>query len=275
MVDSSDLAQVLAEAEDISQSVNQKLTSAHLLLALFTVENRADVLLRERGVDEDRILQVMTRAPSEADGLVRELCERTREVARNSGSREADCLHHLLITVTRVRCAAQDLLIQVGVELTALRNTALSYFLSGRSAGRSCNWAGDRRHSLAIRRDRPGGGTRGTAPSHPRGAEATPQQRPIPAPLDLLTDADPASRRWAILLAAALLVLVALATAGVAGALLDDRDVPAPLDISLEPAVQPPADLPAFVRGAYDAMPQLAPYDRRRHGRQTQPPRLR
>ena len=87
------------------------------------------------------------------------------------------------------------------------------------------------------------------------GAEATPQQRPLPAPLDLLTDADPGARRWAILLAAALLVLVALAGAGLAGALLDDRDVPALLDISLEP----PEDLPAFVRGAYDAMPQLGP----------------
>jgi ATP-dependent Clp protease ATP-binding subunit ClpC len=131
MVDSSDLAQVLAEAEDISQSVNQKLTSAHLLLAMFTVENRADVLLRERGVDEDRILEVMTSAPSEPDGLIRELGERSREIARNCGQREADCLH-LLIAVSRVRCAAQDLLTRVGVDLTGLRTTALSYFLSGR-----------------------------------------------------------------------------------------------------------------------------------------------
>ena len=87
------------------------------------------------------------------------------------------------------------------------------------------------------------------------GAEATPQQRALPAPLDLLTDADPSARRWAILLAAALLALVALAGAGIAGALLDNGDLPAPLGISLEP----PADLPAFVREAYDAMPRLGP----------------
>jgi len=41
MADSTELAQVLHEANDIAQSVAQKLTSAHLLLALFTVENRA------------------------------------------------------------------------------------------------------------------------------------------------------------------------------------------------------------------------------------------
>ncbi|OGO56700.1 MAG: hypothetical protein A2V85_07705 [Chloroflexi bacterium RBG_16_72_14] len=56
-------------------------------------------------------------------------------------------------------------------------------------------------------------------------------------------------------MAAALLVLMALAGASIAGALLDDGDVPLPLDISIEP----PADLPAFVRGAYDAMPGLGP----------------
>ena len=43
MVDASDLAQVLAEADDIAQSVDQKLTTAHVLLALFTIENRAQV----------------------------------------------------------------------------------------------------------------------------------------------------------------------------------------------------------------------------------------
>jgi ATP-dependent Clp protease ATP-binding subunit ClpC len=131
MVDSTDLAQVLGEAQDIAQSVSQRLTSAHVLLALFTVENRAQFLLRERGVDEDRFLQIITSAPQEAEGLVRELCERTREIARSCGSAEADCLH-LLIACTRVRCCAQDLMAQVGLDLSSLRNTALSYFLSGR-----------------------------------------------------------------------------------------------------------------------------------------------
>src|SRR5262245_14634864 len=88
MVDSADFAQVLAEAQDIAQSVGQKLTSSHLLLALFTVENRAQLLLRERGIDEDRLLGVMTAAPQEADGLTKELCERSREIAKGCGALE-------------------------------------------------------------------------------------------------------------------------------------------------------------------------------------------
>lgn len=131
MVDSTDFAQVLAEATDIAQSVSQDLTTAHLLLALFTVENRAQLLLKERGIDEDVLLEAMTCAPREDDGLVRELRERTREIARSCGCPEADSLH-ALIAVTRVRCAAQDLLQTVGLDLTALRNTAFSYYLSGR-----------------------------------------------------------------------------------------------------------------------------------------------
>ena len=56
VIESMELAQVLAEAEDIARSVNQKLTSAHQLLAFFTVPNRAELLLRDRGIDEDRVL---------------------------------------------------------------------------------------------------------------------------------------------------------------------------------------------------------------------------
>ena len=131
MVDSTDFAQVLNEAADIAQSVSQDLTTAHLLLALFTVENRAQLLLKERGIDEDVLLEAMTAAPREDDGLLGELRERTREIARTCGCTEADSLH-ALIAATRVRCAAQELLQTVGLDLTALRNTALSYYLSGR-----------------------------------------------------------------------------------------------------------------------------------------------
>jgi ATP-dependent Clp protease ATP-binding subunit ClpC len=131
MVDSTDLAQVLLEAKDIAQSVSQKLSSAHLLLALFTVENPAQVLLKEKGIDEDGLLELMTEAPAEEEPLVRDLCQRARVIAQQCDSREADCLH-LLIAFARVRCAANDLLTQAGVDLIGLRTTALSYFTSGR-----------------------------------------------------------------------------------------------------------------------------------------------
>jgi ATP-dependent Clp protease ATP-binding subunit ClpC len=131
MVDSSDLGQVLAEAEDIARSVGQKLTSAHVVLALFTVDNPGARLLQERGVDEDGLLGKLNGAPTEPEGTLAEVRARAQDIARHCGSSEVDCLH-LLIAVTRVRCAAQTLLAAVHLDLMQLRNTALSYFLSGR-----------------------------------------------------------------------------------------------------------------------------------------------
>ena len=127
-IDSLELAQVLAEAEDIARSVSQKLTSAHQLLAFFTVPNRAEILLRERDVDEDRILAVMEGKPKEPEGIERDLRERAREVAAGLGAEEVDCLH-LLIAMSRVRAsAAHQLLGACGIQLSSLRNVALSYF---------------------------------------------------------------------------------------------------------------------------------------------------
>jgi len=173
MVDSSDLAQVHLEAEDIARSVAQRLTTAHLLLALFTVENRAQLMLKERGVDEDALLEVLTSAPQEADLLSRELFERAREIARSCGSSEADCLH-LLIACTRIRCLAQDLLIRVGVDLTSLRNNALSYYIGGRMP-RKLQLG--RAPSLPLP-----SGPSGRTPSGRTPSERIPSGRPLGAP---------------------------------------------------------------------------------------------
>jgi ATP-dependent Clp protease ATP-binding subunit ClpC len=128
VIESMELAQVLAEAADIAGSVNQKLTSAHQLLAFFTVPNRAEILLKERGVDEDRILGTMTGKPREPEGIERDLRERARGVAESVGSEEVDCLH-LLIAMSRVRASlAHQLLAACGLQLPTLRNVALSYF---------------------------------------------------------------------------------------------------------------------------------------------------
>ncbi|MBI5548964.1 MAG: ATP-dependent Clp protease ATP-binding subunit [Deltaproteobacteria bacterium] len=138
-VDSTELSQLVVEAEDIAQSVSHKLTSAHLLLACFTFPNRAQVLLRERGVDEDVVLGVMSGTPREREGLAREVLDRAREIASGCSSKEADC-GHLLIAVTRIKdCLALDLLLRCRVDVSGLRNTALSYYTGGHMPRRLTN----------------------------------------------------------------------------------------------------------------------------------------
>jgi len=49
-LDSAELAQIAAEAQDIAKNAGQLPGTHHLLLATFTVPGPADVLLRERDI---------------------------------------------------------------------------------------------------------------------------------------------------------------------------------------------------------------------------------
>src|SRR5512140_472523 len=185
MVDSTEFAAVFSEAEDIAQSVGQRLTTAHLLLAVFTAENRAQRLLRERGIDEDMLLQALTCAPVEPEALAREVRERAREIAHGCGSTEADCLH-VLIAMTRVRCLGQELLSKVGLDLSGLRNTALSYYLGGRMPRKLLP---AREPPPPVRGARPVGAPPSPLPPAPRSATAVPS--PVLSARDLVEAADP------------------------------------------------------------------------------------
>src|SRR6266568_4009358 len=182
VIESMELAQVLAEAEDIARSVNQKLTSAHQLLAFFTVPNRAELLLRDRGIDEDRVLAAMTEKPSEPDGVERDLRERAREVAAGVGAEEVDCLH-LLIAMSRVRtAAAHQLLVGCGLQLATLRNVALSYFTS-RMPRRLQHLAPQQvKASVSFRPSPPTGERAGRGGADRASPSPTPTLTPIPTP---------------------------------------------------------------------------------------------
>ena len=85
-------------------------------------------------------------------------------------------------------------------------------------------------------------------------AETTDQLRSFPSFVGAISDADPVGRRRSLLIAAALLVALAVASATAVGAWrLLQRD---PLD---ELSLEPPADVPAFVLSSYERLPQLPP----------------
>ena len=103
--------------------VERHLTTAHLLLALFTFPNRAQLLLKERRIDEDLLLEHMEGLPGEPKGAYKRLKDRALELAQGSGASEADCLH-LLVALLRVReSLAYELLERTGVPLTSLHAT--------------------------------------------------------------------------------------------------------------------------------------------------------
>ena len=128
-IDSEELQQVVAEAEDIARNVTQRLSTAHLLLAMFTFDNQADRLLRERGLTEDEVLALLTRAgkaPEEQEGTVAQALARARQLADDCVHAETDALH-LLVALSRLpRATAQGLLERAAAPLGNLRTAALA-----------------------------------------------------------------------------------------------------------------------------------------------------
>ncbi len=125
--ESPETVRAFLEAEDIAKQAQQRFSSAHLLLALFTFPNRAQALLSDRSIDEDRVLDAIRVLEDEPQQTVPHLKARAREIAVGAGAKEVDCLH-VLVAVTRIRDAfAYRLLERTGTSLTALRNIAVSY----------------------------------------------------------------------------------------------------------------------------------------------------
>src|SRR5438067_4699570 len=141
--DSAELAQIATEAQDIAKNVGQPAGTAHLLLATFTVPGAADVLLRERGCDEDKVLAELAAAgstPQEPLDFFAQALDRARQLADDCGSDQADGLH-LLVALTRLsKSAAATLLEKTAAPVTSLRTTALG-FLTGPAARRKAEAA--------------------------------------------------------------------------------------------------------------------------------------
>jgi ATP-dependent Clp protease ATP-binding subunit ClpC len=124
---STELRQVLAEASDIANQTSQTLTSAHMLLALFTVRNRAEILLKERKIDEDALLSLVHTVDGEPPGTVRVIQYKARQMAVGCGADTVDCLHLLIALCGARESLAYTLLKRTGLSIPQFRNTALSY----------------------------------------------------------------------------------------------------------------------------------------------------
>ena len=158
-----ELSRVLEEARDIAEATDQRLTSAHVLLAFFTIENGAGQLLSEEGIDEDTLLDLVEGKLVEPEDALAELLIRAEQIAAGCGAQKIDCLH-LLVAMTRSRRALAQLLLEgTDVHLIHLRTRALAILTSAMP-----RWIGDAapaleaRSSLVRRQERterPGPGT--------------------------------------------------------------------------------------------------------------------
>ncbi|MBI2378028.1 MAG: ATP-dependent Clp protease ATP-binding subunit [Deltaproteobacteria bacterium] len=125
MTRSTALAQVLSEASDIARETHQRLSSGHVLLALFTVRSSAESFLLERGIDEDRLLARASGDLNEPAQLLSQVLEQADRLAAGVGSSETDCLHVLVAMLEHPRSSARQLLLEAGTPVDAIRAGAL------------------------------------------------------------------------------------------------------------------------------------------------------
>ena len=125
-----DLSRALHEARAIADGVGAKVSTIHIILALFCVPNPAEVVLKDANVDEDRLLAWMGDGLVDEPGAVDAVLVAAEETALRCDARQANTLH-LLVALLKVReGAAWQLLESALGGNAALRNRVMSYVTS-------------------------------------------------------------------------------------------------------------------------------------------------
>jgi ATP-dependent Clp protease ATP-binding subunit ClpC len=126
----ADLIRSLEEAESIAEGVGQPTNTAHVLLALFTVPSPAAVLLRDKSIDEDLLLELLPAGSSEHRGSIRTLLRLAEESALRCDAKQINTLHLLVAILKYKETIAHRLIEQALGNLSPFRNQLLS-FLTG------------------------------------------------------------------------------------------------------------------------------------------------
>ncbi|MCB9641130.1 MAG: ATP-dependent Clp protease ATP-binding subunit [Myxococcales bacterium] len=126
---SAELIALYENACGLAERSEQELQSLHLLLAIFLQPNKAEVLLREREVNEERLLLGLPRNFEEPSEAVDSIVSMSRALAARFHAAEEDTLH-LLMAICRTYSQAQMSLRTCLGDISPLRNQ-LNLYLSG------------------------------------------------------------------------------------------------------------------------------------------------
>jgi ATP-dependent Clp protease ATP-binding subunit ClpC len=124
---SRELGDVLDEAQDIANRVDQALSSAHLLLALFTVPNRAAVFLDDRDVTVEMLLEKLGGTSDEPPSILDRIYQRGERIASGSRAEAMSSLHLLAALVRESSSHAVRLLNEADINVSAIRASIMGY----------------------------------------------------------------------------------------------------------------------------------------------------
>jgi ATP-dependent Clp protease ATP-binding subunit ClpC len=127
---SAELEVVAAESRDIAERLGHELTTAHLLLCLFTTKNQAAVFLSAWNIHADRVLEHIASRPSEKADTLDKVLRRAVDVARVGKTDTVTCLHVLVALCSFVDSAAYQLMKGTGAPISRMRTEALGHMQS-------------------------------------------------------------------------------------------------------------------------------------------------
>jgi ATP-dependent Clp protease ATP-binding subunit ClpC len=124
---SREVGSVLSRAEQMAVEMDEHMSSAHVLLALFEVPNQAAKLLEDRGITAATVRAAMKELGSEALHVLEKVQRRSERLAEGSRAEAITSLHLLAALVRETRSHAQVLLKSCGADIGAIRTAVMSY----------------------------------------------------------------------------------------------------------------------------------------------------
>jgi ATP-dependent Clp protease ATP-binding subunit ClpC len=124
---STELLAVLDESRDIADSLQHPLSSAHLLLCLFTNRNQASLFLRQQNITGDRLLEGLHTRPTERHDMWDRIMRRAGEVAELHEADGITSLHVLVALCSFTESAAYQLMRAQLIDIARIRSTALQH----------------------------------------------------------------------------------------------------------------------------------------------------
>jgi ATP-dependent Clp protease ATP-binding subunit ClpC len=144
-----ELVDLRLKAQGLAAERRERLTSAHLLVAMVDQGSAAGDLLSERRLTRDALLKAARSSTDDEPDPLRSAIQRAREVARGMRAPVPSALHLLVALLTVRRCAAYRALDQCGIDVHRLRAAATSAGLSQQARSEDGSESRRRAQSLA------------------------------------------------------------------------------------------------------------------------------
>lgn len=125
--ESPELTLILRTADEIAESLQQPLTSAHALLCLFTVPNQAARFLTDHNLTGEALMDALRDAPEEPAGVWERILRRARDTAGIHRATQLETLHLLVALCSFVDSSAYRLVASFGVAMAEIRTSIMAH----------------------------------------------------------------------------------------------------------------------------------------------------